>query len=95
MGKANKTLLKIMSGDSGANLPFDDILTALRSLSFLHERKAAGSHTCIFQGTSKNGQPIFINIQQANGQAKPYQVKQIRRQLAEMDLPIDKETVTP
>jgi predicted RNA binding protein YcfA (HicA-like mRNA interferase family) len=74
MSKFEKMLLKLMSGKSDNNLSINELKSFLNQLGFI-ERQASGSHTLY----KKTGIPEIINIQSTkDGQAKPYQVKQIR-----------------
>lgn len=72
MGKNEKLLATILGGRSDQNIPFSDICRILKALGF--EERVKGSHH-IF---SKNNIPEIINIQDKEGKAKPYQIKQIR-----------------
>ncbi len=74
MGKFEKAIFKILSGNADNNFTFDELRNLLLSLGF-EERTTAGSHH-IFK---KKGVVGIINIQRdkSNG-AKPYQVRQVR-----------------
>ena len=72
MGKNEKLLATILGGRSDQNIPFLDLCRILKALGF--EERVRGSHH-IF---SKNAVHEIINIQDKEGKAKPYQVKQIR-----------------
>ena len=63
---------KILSGDSDANIHFDELCRFLLSLGF--ERRIRGDHH-IF---TKDGVAEILNLQPKRGMAKPYQVKQVR-----------------
>lgn len=65
-------MLKILSGTSDANIPFEDLCNLLTSLGF--EERIRGSHH-IFR---KERIVERINLQKDKDKAKPYQVKQIR-----------------
>ena len=69
---ADKTLRRLLSGTSDAAIRFDDLCSLLESLGF--ERRVRGSHT-LFR---KSGVEERINLQRDGGNAKPYQVKQVR-----------------
>lgn len=74
MSKFEKLLLKVLSGKSDKNLSISDLKTLLIQLGF-QERGGAGSYTIY----KREDIPEMINIQATkDGQAKPYQVKQIR-----------------
>ena len=72
MGKLEKVLDQILRGDGEQNIAFDDLLYLLESLGF--EKRIKGSHHVF----SKAGIEEIVNIQPADGKAKPYQVKQVR-----------------
>lgn len=74
MSKFEKLLLKVLSGKSDKNLSLSDLKTLIIQLGF-QERGGAGSHMIY----KREDIPEMINIQTTkDGQAKPYQVKQIR-----------------
>ncbi len=73
MGKREKVLKKILSGQADYNISFNDLVSLLLSLGF--ERRQEGSHN-IF---TKEGISERINLQADGSKAKGYQVKQIRR----------------
>lgn len=63
---------RILAGDL-SNLRFDDVLNLSRKLGFELKRRG-GSHHILWH-------PAFnemLNLQDAAGQAKPYQVRQLR-----------------
>jgi predicted RNA binding protein YcfA (HicA-like mRNA interferase family) len=69
-----KTLERIVSGASDANIAFDDLCHVLRRLGF--DERIRGSHH-IF--TNERVAEI-LNLQpRSDGKAKPYQVKQVRQ----------------
>ncbi len=73
MGKHEKLLLSIISGTSDSNIRFSDLRGVLKNFGF--DEKIKGGHY-IF---SKSGVDEIINLQPlADGNAKPYQVKQVR-----------------
>ena len=67
-----KTLKKVLSGTSDANIRFVDLRNLLSALGF--EERIKGSHH-IF---SRDGVDEILNLQAAGSKAKPYQVKQVR-----------------
>ncbi|WP_339863909.1 type II toxin-antitoxin system HicA family toxin [uncultured Algoriphagus sp.] len=82
MSKFEKLLLKVLSGKSDKNLSISDLKTLIIQLGF-KERGGAGSHTIY----KKEDIPEMINIQTTkDGQAKPYQVKQIREIIIQFKL---------
>ena len=80
MGKYEKTILKILSGQSDANIPFDDLCILLRGLGFV--MRIRGSHH-VFR---KDGIEEKINLQQEGSKAKPYQVRQVRNVILKYQL---------
>lgn len=72
MSKQEKLLLRILSGNSDANILFEGICNLLRSFGF--EMRVRGSHH-IFR---RQGIEEKINLQRDGNKAKPYQVKQVR-----------------
>lgn len=72
MPSHNKVLDKILRGTSDSNIRFDDLRSLLRGLGF--DERIQGSHH-IF---TRNGIEEIVNIQPKGGNAKPYQVKQVR-----------------
>jgi predicted RNA binding protein YcfA (HicA-like mRNA interferase family) len=76
-----KLLLRIVRGDSEANIPFEEMRALLRAIGFTERVK--GSHH-IF---TKSGVPEILNLQpKGGGKSKPYQVKQVRRIILAYDL---------
>lgn len=72
MDKYEKLLLKILSGNSDANIHFADLCNLLKSFGF--DARISGSHH-IFR---KERVIEKINLQRDGNKAKPYQVKQVR-----------------
>ncbi|MCP4167802.1 MAG: type II toxin-antitoxin system HicA family toxin [Chloroflexi bacterium] len=72
MARRNKTLHKILSGTSDANITFTDLCKLLYRLGF--DERVRGSHH-IF---TKEGVEEILNLQPRGTKAKPYQVKQAR-----------------
>ncbi len=82
MSKTDKILQKILSGLSDKNISFSDLLNLLIKFGF--SMKVNGSHH-IF---SREDVEEIINLQPKNGQAKPYQVKQVRELIVKYRLNI-------
>jgi len=74
MGNWKKTLAKVMRGEVDAGIRYDDLCHLLTRLGYTS--KQAGSHN-IFRMAGRD----LINIQDASGKAKSYQVRQVREQL--------------
>ena len=73
---AEKTLDKILHGDSDANIRFEDLCRLLQAKGF--RMRVSGSHHIFTQ----TGVLERINIQREGSKAKPYQVRQVRKILA-------------
>ena len=67
-----KLLARVLSGAGDKNLAFSDLRAVLLRLGFI-ERIKGGHH--IFH---RDGVEEILNLQDRNGQAKPYRVKQVR-----------------
>jgi predicted RNA binding protein YcfA (HicA-like mRNA interferase family) len=75
-----KILEKLLRGESDANIRFDEICHLLQAKGF--RMRISGSHH-IF---TRPGVIERINIQRDGSKAKPYQVRQIRKILAQYKL---------
>ena len=74
MTRHAKLLARLLSGTADRAFRFDDLCALLRRLGFA-ERQRGGSHH-IF---TRNGVPEILNLQpRGGGEAKPYQVRQVR-----------------
>jgi hypothetical protein len=73
VGKYEELRLRILQGESDANIDFDDLCRMLRSLGF--DERVRGSHH-IFR---KHGVRELVNLQREGSKAKVYQVRQVRR----------------
>ena len=71
-----KLLVRLLSGSSDQNIPFEELVTLLTYLGF--SVRVAGSHH-IF---SRTGVVEILNLQpRHDGTAKPYQIRQVRQML--------------
>jgi predicted RNA binding protein YcfA (HicA-like mRNA interferase family) len=77
---ANKTLDKILRGDSDTNIRFEEVCHLLQTKGF--RMRVNGSHH-IFTMT---GVMERINLQREGAKTKPYQVRQVRKILANYKL---------
>jgi predicted RNA binding protein YcfA (HicA-like mRNA interferase family) len=77
---ADKTLEKILRGDSDTNIRFEEVCHLLQAKGF--RMRVNGSHH-IFTMT---GVIERINLQREGSKAKPYQVRQVRKILANYKL---------
>jgi len=69
-----KLLARLLSGTADRAFRFDDLCALLRRLGFA-ERQRGGSHHIFTRG----GVPEIHNLQpRGGGEAKPYQVRQVR-----------------
>lgn len=72
MGRVAKTLERVLRGMSDSNLAFDDVCMLLNALGF--RSRVRGDHHTYF----RDGIAEIINVQPRQGNAKAYQVAQIR-----------------
>jgi len=77
---AEKTLDKILRGDSDANIRFEELCHLLQAKGF--RMRISGSHHIFTQ----TGVMERINLQREGSKAKPYQVRQVRKTLANCKL---------
>jgi len=72
MSKHDRLIQQILSGQSDANVGFNDLCHLLHGLGF--DMRASGSHHIFRQ----HGIEERINLQRDGNKAKPYQVRQVR-----------------
>ena len=72
MSQFKKLLLSVLSGTKDTDISFSDLQLILERLGF--QCRVKGDHFIY----TKDGIEDIINIQPKNGNAKPYQVKQVR-----------------
>jgi len=77
---AEKTLDKILRGDSDTNIRFEELCHLLQAKGF--RLRVNGSHHIFTQ----TGVMERINLQREGAKAKPYQVRQVRKILANYKL---------
>ncbi len=82
MGRIRKIFLKVLSGQSDKNIKFEELCLLLEKLGF--EMRINSSHH-IFR---KSGVTDKINLQKDGSEAKPYQVKQVRKVIIEYKMEI-------
>ena len=75
-----KTLEKLLRGESDANIRFEEICHLLQAKGF--RMRVSGSHHIFTQA----GVMERINLQREGSKAKPYQVRQVRKILANYKL---------
>jgi len=73
-------IAKVLGGGSDTNIAFDDLRNLLKRLGFV-ERIKGGHHTF-----RKGGVAEKTNLQRFGGNAKPYQVRQVRNVLVKYRL---------
>ncbi len=72
MGRQEKLLIQILTGQSDANINFQSLVRLMQSLGF--DKRISGDHH-IFR---KEGIIEKVNLQKEGNKAKPYQVRQVR-----------------
>ena len=80
MSKTEKLFEYVLTRRSDANVSFDGLCTLLERLGF--DERIKGDHH-IF---TKDGVEEIINLQPKGGEAKPYQVKLVRRVILQYGL---------
>jgi hypothetical protein len=72
MSRPAKTLERVLSGRSDANIKFADLRSLLTHLGFT-ERVRGDHHIFTREGVAE-----ILNLQPRGAEAKPYQVRQVR-----------------
>ena len=80
MNRHERLLQTILGGRSDANIRFADLRVLMQHLGF--EERIRGSHHLYRKG----GIAEKVNLQRDDGNAKPYQVRQVRRLILKYDL---------
>lgn len=80
MGKFDKLLLQVLAGSADRNVGFSDVCSLLKQLGFA--LRVRGSHH-IF---TRPDVAEILNLQEKQGKAKPYQVKQVREVILKYSL---------
>ena len=75
MDRQRELIRRLLEGRSDANIRFGELRWLLLRLGF--SERVRGSHHVF----SRPGLPTRINLQRAGGQAKAYQVRQVRAML--------------
>ncbi|CAN5619281.1 type II toxin-antitoxin system HicA family toxin [soil metagenome] len=84
MSKAEKLAAKLLTGRSDKNFSFDDLCYIVERAGF-QLRRGSGSHRVYY----KEGVAEIINLQpRTGGEAKPYQVRQVRELLVKYKIEI-------
>lgn len=79
MRRRSRLMRRILDGGSDANIRFNDLCALLRRLGF-DERIRGSHHTFRKDGVDR------IGLQRLGSDAKPYQVRQVRRVIREYRL---------
>ena len=85
MSKHEKILVKILRGTSDKNIGFEELRNLLVRLGF--EERIKGSHHIL----TREGVEEILNIQSKSGQAKAYQVKQVRNLVVKHQLNLNED----
>jgi hypothetical protein len=80
MGRRRKLYDRIVSGQSDANIPFEQTVNMLKHLGF-DERTSGSHHVFVREGIEE-----LLNLQEVEGKCKPYQVSQMRAVLKKYNL---------
>ena len=80
MGKRRKLYDRIVSGQSDANIPFEQTVNMLKRLGF--DLRISGDHHVF----TRDGIRELIDLQNVGGECKPYQVKQMRAVLKKYNM---------
>ena len=80
MNRHERLLQRILGGRSDANIRFSELRALMQSLEF--DERIRGSHH-IYR---KAGLAEKVNLQRDDGNAKPYQIRQLRRVLLKYQL---------
>ena len=83
MGRAQKTLKRLLRGQSDANVEFADLTALLRALGF--EERIRGSHHIFV----RRGIEELANLQQDGAKAKVYQARQVRAVILKYNLALE------
>lgn len=83
MGRAQKTLERLLRGQSDANVEFADLTALLQALGF--EERVRGSHHMFV----RSGIDELLNLQRDGSKAKVYQVRQVRAVILKYNLALE------
>jgi hypothetical protein len=85
MGKYEKLVWKVLSGQQDTSIRFSEAIALLKVLGFT--QRIRGGHNIFF----REGVEEIINLQPDGSKAKPYQVKQIRNLILKYRLEVKDE----
>jgi hypothetical protein len=80
MTRYDKLITRVLSGKSDTGIGFDELCALLKRLGSQHRTR--GDHHIFYRDAVQE----IINIQPKDGNAKPYQVKQVRNLLLKYKL---------
>ena len=83
MSRHERLVRTILRGQSDATIRFADLRGLMQYFGF--EERVRGSHHLF----DKEGILEIVNLQSHSGQAKPYQVRQVRRLIIKYKLGVD------
>lgn len=83
MGRAQRTLERLLRGQSDANVEFADLTALLQALGF--EERVRGSHHIFV----RPGIDELLNLQRDGSKAKVYQVRQVRAVILKYNLALE------
>jgi predicted RNA binding protein YcfA (HicA-like mRNA interferase family) len=84
MTKKQKLLQKLLTGSK--NIRFSDVQIVVEAFGFRLARTSGSHHIYVHPDV-----PVLINLQDVNGKAKPYQIKQFLEVVERYDLELEKE----
>jgi predicted RNA binding protein YcfA (HicA-like mRNA interferase family) len=82
--KKRKLFQKLMSGSK--NISFSDVVLCIEAFGFVLTRVNGSHHIFVHPGV-----PQLINLQNVDGKAKPYQVRQFLQIVERYDLKMEAE----
>ena len=83
--KRRKLLARLAAG-AMRNVAFDDFVGLVEAFGFSQVRQSGSHHIY-----SRPGVPQLVNLQDVNGEAKPYQIRQFLRLVERHNLTMEEE----
>jgi len=84
MAKLKKILAKVLAGSK--NIGFNDFVSLVEGFGFRLSRKSGSHHIFIHPKVKE-----LVNLQNVNGQVKPYQIRQLMELVERYALNLEKE----
>ena len=84
MAKLKKILAKVLAGSK--NIAFNDFVLLVEGFGFRLSRTSGSHHIFIHPGVRE-----LVNLQNVNGQVKPYQIRQFMELVERYALNLEKE----